>query len=95
MTRAGIAYLVIAPAVSLVEALEAALKQKASASAEEIARTICLSYGRDPDEMTSIGEMCTDDNQPVPIWMVYEEQADAILSTYAVARAILDKDDGK
>ena len=51
-------------------------------TAEQIARTIALSYGRDPDELTSIGEMCDADNQPVAVWCVYEEQAEAILTAY-------------
>jgi Lar family restriction alleviation protein len=55
-------------------------------SAEDIARTICLSYGRDPDEMTSILEMCDEDNRPVPVWMVYLEQAAAVLVEYSVSR---------
>ncbi|MDB5584839.1 MAG: hypothetical protein JWR80_10015 [Bradyrhizobium sp.] len=54
------------------------------ALAKDIAITICLSYGRDPDEPTSILEMCDGDNQPVPTWMVYVEQAEAILDKFQV-----------
>jgi hypothetical protein len=57
----------------------------AEVSSEDIARVICLSYGRDPNQLTSVMEMCTADNKPVPIWMVYEEQADAILAAYSVS----------
>lgn len=53
-------------------------------SAEDIARTICLSYGRDPDEMASIGEMCDANDRPVAIWRAYEEQADAILEAHSL-----------
>jgi len=50
---------------------------------EAVARTLCLSYGRDPDEMTSIMEMCDADNRPVPVWRVYEEQAEAVLAKHS------------
>lgn len=52
---------------------------RARPSAEQIARAICLSYGRDPDAPTSILEMCDAENRPVPMWCLYEEQADAVI----------------
>lgn len=52
----------------------------------EIAMTLALSYGRDPDEPAPILEMCDENNQPVPIWMVYIEQAEALLAAYSVSR---------
>lgn len=56
----------------------------AVATVQGIARELCLSYGRDPDEPTSIMEMCTADNQPVPTWEVYAEQAEWLLERYAI-----------
>lgn len=56
----------------------------AQVSAERIARVLALSYGRDPDDLTQMTEMCDADNRPVPIWRVYEEQAEALLATYSV-----------
>lgn len=56
-------------------------------TSESIARTICLSYGRDPDELTSRLEMCDEDNQPVPTWRVYEEQAKAVLKNHCSTAA--------
>lgn len=50
-------------------------------NAEAIARELALSYGRDPDEPTSIFEMCDADNRPVLTWRVYEEQAEHLLKT--------------
>lgn len=47
---------------------------------EAIARTISESYGEDPDAFAPLTTMCTADNQPVPYWRVYEEQADAIIA---------------
>ncbi len=55
-------------------------------TSEEVARTICLSYGRDPDMMTSVLEMCDANNRPVATWMVYEEQAEAVLVAYSLSR---------
>lgn len=59
--------------------------QSAPVSVESVARTICLSYGRDPDEMTAWTEMCDANNHPVPTWRVYEEQADAVLKAHSAA----------
>lgn len=58
----------------------------AGTGVEDVARTICLSYGRDPDDMTSILEMCTADNKPVPVWRVYEEQAEAVIAKHLITR---------
>lgn len=57
----------------------------AVATVQGIARELCLSYGRDPDEPTSIMEMCTADNKPVPTWEVYAEQAEWLLERYSIA----------
>lgn len=46
---------------------------------ERGARAIAESYGHDPDADAPRLVMCTSDNQPVPYWQVYEEQALACL----------------
>ncbi|HJU04959.1 MAG TPA: hypothetical protein VJ692_07365 [Nitrospiraceae bacterium] len=56
-------------------------------SAEVIARELAISYERDPDELTSWLEMCDANNQPVPTWRVYEEQAEHLLKTVLASPA--------
>ena len=46
---------------------------------EALARAICLSEGQDPDAK-NISVFCDHDNRPLPIWMAFEEQAQAALS---------------
>jgi hypothetical protein len=60
--------------------------QAVSVPVDQVARTIALSYGRDPDALTEWTEMCDANNRPVPIWRVYEEQAEALLATYSITR---------
>jgi hypothetical protein len=60
--------------------------QAAQVPAEHIARVIALSYGRDPDGMTEWTEMCDADDRPIPVWRVYEEQAESLLAAYSVTR---------
>ncbi|WP_062206729.1 hypothetical protein [Aureimonas sp. AU12] len=53
--------------------------------AERIARIISASYGEDPDEDAPIGKICGPNNEPLPCWMAYEEQAEAIIASTAPA----------
>lgn len=52
------------------------------ASVEEVARTISESYGENPDDLMPRHTMCGPDNEQLPYWMRYEEQARAILAKF-------------
>lgn len=43
------------------------------------AMAIARSRGHDPDEPAPLTEMCTDDNAPVPWWVVFMEESEACL----------------
>lgn len=49
---------------------------------EKMARAICEAHGYDPDEYAERHVMCTADNQRVPHWMVYKEEATAALAAW-------------
>lgn len=54
--------------------------QPAPVSVEEIARTIAMSYGVDPDDLAPLSVMTDAENRPVAWWNVYAEQAQAIIA---------------
>jgi hypothetical protein len=49
---------------------------------EKAAKGICLSYGQDPDEFVDTRLMCGPNNEKLPMWQVYEEQARAAITAY-------------
>jgi hypothetical protein len=49
---------------------------------EKAARGICLSYGQDPEEFVAPNLMCGPNNEKLPMWQVYEEQARAAITAY-------------
>ncbi len=54
-------------------------KAVAIPSLEAGARAIARTRGHDPDDLAPLTEMCTGDNQQVPWWKVFEEDAEACL----------------
>ena len=56
---------------------------------EALARAICLSEGQDPDAK-NISVFCDHDNRPLPIWMAFEEQAQAALSVLPLSPEALN-----
>jgi hypothetical protein len=49
---------------------------------ERAARGICLSYGEDPDDFVAPNVMCGPNNEKLPMWSVFEEQARAAITAY-------------
>lgn len=45
---------------------------------EAIAKIISLSYGEDPDDFAPLSKICGPNNEPLPNWVAYDEQAKAI-----------------
>lgn len=54
-------------------------KAVAIPSLEAGARAIARVRGHDPDDLAPLTEMCTGDNEQVPWWKVFEEDAEACL----------------
>lgn len=52
----------------------------AKASVEDIARIISQSYGEDPSDLAPRSTICGPNNEPLPNWMTYEEQAKAVFT---------------
>lgn len=49
------------------------------------AMAIARSRGHDPEEPAPLTEMCTEDNAPVPWWMVFVEESEACLKAVSYA----------
>ena len=49
------------------------------------ARAIAKSHGHDPDDLAPRTSMCTANNEQVPWWKVFEEQAEACLKAAGAA----------
>lgn len=47
---------------------------------QAIAEVISLSYGENPDDDAPLSRICGPNNEPLPCWMVYDEQAKAVLA---------------
>ena len=43
-----------------------------------IAQVISISYGENPEDDAPLGKICDPNNEPLPNWMAYEEQAKAV-----------------
>jgi hypothetical protein len=52
---------------------------------EKVARELCLSYGQDPDVYASLCDICGPNNEPLPQWQIYTEQAETATSTILAA----------
>lgn len=52
---------------------------------EKVARELCLSYGQDPDVYASLCDICGPNNEPLPQWQIYTEQAETSTSTILAA----------
>ncbi|KAB0538083.1 hypothetical protein [Pseudochrobactrum saccharolyticum] len=52
---------------------------------EKVAREICLSYGQDPDDYASLCDICGSNNEPLPQWHMYIEQAEAAIRALSPA----------
>jgi hypothetical protein len=74
--------LVSAPSPAPISAADAKYNVQA------IAKVISLSYGEDPDEDAPLGKICGSNNEPLPNWMAYEEQAKAV---FTWMMAVIDK----
>jgi hypothetical protein len=55
-----------------------AAQSTALPASEALARVLAESQGHDPDALAPRTEMCTADDEQVPWWQVFEEQADAV-----------------
>jgi hypothetical protein len=51
---------------------------------ERVSRAICLSQGEDPDAL-DVMRYCDADNQAMPLWNWYAEQAEAAISASGLA----------
>lgn len=47
---------------------------------ETMARGFCSSFGDDPDGDAPLGAICGPNNEALPLWRLYEEQAEAALT---------------
>lgn len=47
---------------------------------ERAAREMAKSYGEDPDDYASLLDICGPNNEPLPVWHQYVEQAKSALS---------------
>lgn len=47
---------------------------------EEAAKAIAASYGEDPDDYASLLDICGPNNEPLPTWQKYAEQATAAIT---------------
>lgn len=62
-------------------------KAVAIPSIEAGARAIARVRGHDPDDLAPLTEMCTGDNEQVPWWKVFEEDAEACLLLSYIERS--------
>lgn len=69
-------------------------RPKATINVEVGARAIAQCRGHDPDELAPRTEMCTSDNEQVPWWKVFEEEAESCLSAWVALAAPVPPPDG-
>jgi len=50
------------------------------AAIKAIAEVISASYGENPEDDAPLSKICGPNNEPLPFWMAYEEQAKAVLA---------------
>lgn len=84
-----------AEASCFADSLRAASSPAPDVTVEEIAREIAISYGQDPYDLAQRTVMCDANGFQVPWWMVYEEQARAVLSLLQKHRPATTRDGGK
>lgn len=53
-----------------------------SKTLEVMARAICASFGDDPDSDAPVSAICGPNNEVLPLWRLFEEQAEAALTAY-------------
>ncbi len=61
---------------------------------ENVARELCLSYGQDPDVYASLCDICGPNNEPLPQWHIYTEQAETAVYTILAASPLGEQNNG-
>ena len=58
------------------------MTQLSPTALEAAAKAIAASYGEDPDDFASLLDICGPNNEPLPTWHKYTEQATAAITAY-------------